>query len=78
MTRALAFLVRNWPLKLAAAALATLLYAGLVLSQNAQTWPGSVPIQAVKLPASAVLLSNLGDVRDIRFFAPADVARSLA
>jgi YbbR domain-containing protein len=78
LTRALAFLVRNWPLKLAAAALATLLYAGLVLSQNAQTWPGSVPIQAVKLPASAVLLSNLGDVRDIRFFAPADVARSLA
>ena len=44
MRRALELVVRNWPLKLAAIVLATLLYAGLVLSQNAQVWPGSVPI----------------------------------
>ncbi len=78
MTRALSFLVRNWPLKIAALALASLLYAGLVLSQNAQVWPGSVPIVPVKLPASAVLLGNLGDVTEIRYFAPVDVASGLS
>ena len=41
------FLVRNWPLKLAAIlGLATVLYAGLVLSENARTWTGEVPIEA--------------------------------
>ena len=35
VTRLLRLLVHNWPLKLAAVGLATLLYGGLVLSQNA-------------------------------------------
>ena len=37
MTRVLSVLVHNWPLKLAAVGLATLLYGGLVLSQSSAT-----------------------------------------
>ncbi|MEO8228512.1 MAG: CdaR family protein [Chloroflexota bacterium] len=77
MSRVVQFIVRNWPLKLAAIALATLLYAGLVLSQSAQVWTGSVPIVPLKLPTSAVLLSNLPPVTSIRYFAPAEVAQRL-
>ena len=76
MRRALDLVVRNWPLKLAAVIVATFLYAGLVLSQNAQVWPGSVPI-VPKLPTTAVLIGNLPTVTNIRYFAPADVAQRL-
>ena len=34
------FLLRNWPLKLGAIILATVLYSGLVLGQNVRTWTG--------------------------------------
>ena len=34
-------IVHNWPLKLAAVGLATLMYGGLALSQNTQTFPGA-------------------------------------
>ena len=37
MTRLLNFVLHNWPLKLAAVGLATLLYGGLVLSQTTET-----------------------------------------
>ncbi len=77
MRRAFQFVVRNWPLKLAAIILATFLYAGLVLSQSAQVWTGSVPIVPLKLPTSAVLLSNLPSVTSIRYFAPAVVAERI-
>ncbi len=77
MNRILARIVRNWPVKLGSLFLATFLYAGLVLSQNAQVWPGRIPIHSTNQPTSAVLLSNLGDVTNIRFFAPADVADRL-
>jgi YbbR domain-containing protein len=70
-------IVRNWPLKLGSVVLATFLYAGLVLSQNAQVWPGTIPIVKTNQPISAVLLSNLGDVTNIRYFAPTDVADRL-
>jgi YbbR domain-containing protein len=76
MRRAVQFVIRNWPLKLAAIGLATLMYAGLVLSQSAQVWPGSIPI-VPKLPTSAVLIDNLPSVTNIRYFAPADVAQHL-
>ncbi len=76
MRRAFEFVVRNWPLKLAAIIVATLLYAGLVLSQSAQVWPGSIPI-VPKLPTSAVLITNLPPVKNIRYFAPAEVAQGL-
>lgn len=77
MSRVVQFIVRHWPLKLAAIVLATLLYAGLVLSQSAQVWTGSVPIVPLKLPTSAVLLTNLPPVTSIRYFAPAEVAQRL-
>lgn len=77
MRHALELIFRNWPLKLAAIAVSTLLYAGLVLSQSAQVWPGSVPI-VPKLPTSAVLIGNLPPVTNIRYFAPADVAQRLS
>ena len=44
MTRVLGVIVHNWPLKLAAVGLATLLYGGLVLSQSTQTLSGIVPV----------------------------------
>ena len=52
MTRLLGVVVHNWPLKLAAVGLATLLYGGLVLSQNALTLPGPLPIEVAQ-PAGA-------------------------
>ncbi len=75
--RIVARIVRNWPLKLGSIVLATFLYAGLVLSQNAQVWPGTIPIVKTNQPATAVLLSNLGNVTNIRYFAPTDVADRL-
>jgi YbbR domain-containing protein len=74
VTRVVAFIFRNWPLKLAAILLATLLYAGLVLSQNVQVWTGRVPITSLHRPASVFILGQLGDVTNIRYVAPADVA----
>jgi YbbR domain-containing protein len=69
MTRIVSFLVRNWPLKVGAVTMAVLLYGGLVLSGNAQAFEGRIPIEGINQSQSAVLLSNLGDVRVIRYFA---------
>jgi YbbR domain-containing protein len=77
LRRIVARVTRNWPLKLGSVVLATFLYAGLVLSQNAQVWPGTIPIVKTNQPISAVLLSNLGNVTNIRYFAPTDVADRL-
>lgn len=68
MTRLLGLIVYNWPLKLAALALATLLYAGLIVSQNAQTIPVSVPIQAVNQQPNTITIGSLGDVTEVRYF----------
>ena len=78
MTRLTGLITHNWPLKLAAVALATMLYAGLALSQNARVWPGRVPIEAVNQPTGAFLLENLGDVTSIRYYAPPDVASRIS
>ena len=77
MRRALRIVTHNWPLKVAAILLATLLYAGLVLSQNAQIWRGHVPIIALRQPVDAYLLTTLPDVTNVRYFAPTDVAGRL-
>ena len=61
------FLVRNWPLKVAAIVLATLLYAGFVVSQNARDVSVSIPIEAPRQPADAVLLTDLGTVTRITY-----------
>jgi YbbR domain-containing protein len=71
MKRLVNFLVRNWPLKLAAVTMSVLLYGGLVLSENAQAFEGRIPIEGINQPESVVLVSNLGDVRIVRYFAPA-------
>ena len=46
--RGVRFVVHNWPLKLAAIALATLLYAGLVASQDSSTFPGPVTVDRAR------------------------------
>jgi len=71
--RALDFLLRNWPLKLGAILLATVLYSGLVLAQNVRTWTGQVPVDAIRPPAGATLISELEPVTVIRYRAPLDV-----
>lgn len=73
MTRLLGFVVHNWPLKLAAIGLATLLYGGLVLSQNTQDFPGNVPIGIENAPSDVIVLSHLGSVTRISYVAPPDL-----
>lgn len=77
MTRLLTLVIHNWPLKIAAIGLASLLYAGLVLSQNVQTFNGPIPILPLNQPTDAVLVGNLTAVTDIRYVAPSDVAGRL-
>jgi YbbR domain-containing protein len=74
VTRVLRFVTHNWPLKLAAIGLATLLYGGLVLSQTTQEFTRAVPIRIENPPADVVVLSPLGSVTRIRYVAPPDLA----
>jgi len=72
--RILGRIVHNWPLKLAAVGLATLMYAGLALSQNTQTYPGIIPVQYVNQPAKTVVLPHTPPpVTLVRYFAPSGV-----
>lgn len=73
MRRALDFLLRNWPLKLGAVLLATVLYSGLVLAQNVRTFTGEVPVDFIRPPTGATLISELEPVTVIRYRAPLDV-----
>ncbi len=73
MTRALRLITHNWPLKLGAIALATLLYGGLVVSQNTDAFPGSVQIGIENPPPDAIVLDQLGSVSRIRYVAPPDL-----
>ena len=73
MPRVLRFLVHNWPLKVAAIALATLLYGGLVLSQTTQDFTTPIPIQVRNAPTDVVVLSDLGATTRIRYVAPPDL-----
>ena len=73
MRRVTRFLLRNWPLKLGAVLLATVLYSGLVLSQGVRTWSGEVTVDPLRPPANATLLSDLDPVTQIRYRAPLDV-----
>ena len=73
MRRVANFLLRNWPLRLGAILLATVLYSGLVLGQNVRTWTGDLPVDAIRPPAGATLLSDLDPVTVIRYRAPLDV-----
>jgi len=76
MTRILGLVIHNWPLKLGAVALATLLYAG-VISTNAQVFPVSIPIEAIGVTSDVTILSDLGAVREVRYLAPEDLGLRL-
>ena len=67
MTRLLGAIVFNWPLKLMAVALATLLYAALVIAQNAQTRDVSVRIDAVNQPLNTIVIGSLGEISEVRY-----------
>jgi len=77
MTRILGLVIHNWPLKLGAVALATLLYAGLVISPLAKVFPVSIPIEAPGVPSAVTILSDLGAVSEIRYLAPEDLGLRL-
>ncbi len=75
MRRILARIVHNWPLKLAAVGLASLMYGGLVLSQNTQTFNNVIPARYVNEPADTVITpSTPRPVTEVRYFAPSDVS----
>ena len=73
MRRVADFLIRNWPLKLAAILLATVLYSGLVLGQNVRTWTGTLRVEGLRQSTSATLMSDLEPVTQVRYRAPLDV-----
>ena len=70
MRRIFGRIFNNWPLKLAAVGLATLMYGGLALSQNTQTYPGQIPVSIVNQPPKTVVISGPPPVTSIRYFAP--------
>ena len=72
MSRIGRLLFHNWPLKLAAIVLASMLYAGLVISQSAQELPGSIRVDALNQPADASLVQTLPQVTRIRYVAISD------
>lgn len=77
MRRLLDFVLRNWPLKLGAVALATILYGGLVLSESTLTWRGDVTIDVIRPPQDVAVGTVPVQASDIRYRAPLDVAGRL-
>jgi YbbR domain-containing protein len=67
--QAVAFVFRNWPLKLAAIGLASLLYAGLIVSASAETFQGRIPIQLLNQPPDTFVLGDVADVTSVRYLA---------
>ena len=78
LRRAATFVVHNWPLKVAAIVVATLLYAGLVVSQDSNVYSGPIPVSLVNPPPKTVVTNELRDVEQIRYIAPADAGRLTA
>ena len=73
VTRVLQVLVHNWPLKIAAIGLATLLYGGLVFSQSTQTFTGVIPVAVRGQPDDTFLLQVVEPVTTVRYTAPSGV-----
>ena len=73
MRRILHRFIHNWPLKLAAIGLATLMYGGLAVSQNTQVFPGVIPVRVVNQPDRTVILTRPEPVTQVRYFAPSGV-----
>ena len=74
MRRLVGLVVHNWPLKVAAIVLATMLYAGFVISQSVQEFTTSVPIDAINGPADASLATDLPQVTSIRYISLGDAS----
>ena len=70
MTRILGLIVHNWPLKLAAVGLATLLYGGLVLSESTATLQANIPIDVKGQPDETIILQELPPVTEVRYVSP--------
>lgn len=75
LRRAFGFVVHNWPLKLAAIVLASLLYVGLVATQDSNVYPGPIKVTVVHQPSGTVVTNQLRDVDSVRYIAPADLGR---
>jgi YbbR domain-containing protein len=74
VTRLIGVIVHNWPLKLAAIGLATLLYGGLVLSQNATTFSeGVIPVEVRNQPPDTYLLTTIEPVTEVRYFSASGI-----
>ena len=73
MRRILRRIIHNWPLKLAAVGLATLMYGGLAVSQNTQVFPGVIQVRVVNQPDRTVMLTSPEPVTQVRYFAPSGV-----
>ena len=71
-------IVHNWPLKVAALALSVLLYVGLVATQDTNSYPGPIRVDAINLPAGTVVTNQLRPVDEVRYVAPADLGRLTA
>lgn len=77
MTALTRWIFGNWPLKLTALGLATVLYAGVAISESTQSWTGPVPIEVLNAPTGGALLDDPGAVERIEFRAADAVADQL-
>lgn len=73
VTRVIRVLVHNWPLKLAAIGLATLLYGGFVFSQNTKSFIGSIPVEVRGYPRDTFLLTDPEPVTEVFYTSPSGV-----
>ncbi len=77
--RVVGVFVHNWPLKVAAIVLATLLYVGLVATRDSATFPGPIAVVPVNTPAGTVITNYpLRPIDEVRYLAPADLGRLTA
>lgn len=72
MRRLLGIVTHNWPLKVAAVVLSTLLYAGFVVSQSVREFNGTIPITPLNIPADARMANNLPAVTSVRYLSIGD------
>jgi len=73
--RVVGVVVHNWPLKLAAIVLASLLYVGLVATQDTNTYPGPIRVDVVHAPDGSIVTNQLRDIEQVRYVAPADLGQ---
>jgi YbbR domain-containing protein len=71
-------LLHNWPLKLAAVGLATLLYGGLILSQATLEFRGVIEVVPENQPEGTFLLLGPEPVTVIRYLSPSGVRPTAA